>query len=309
MSTSFLVHLAQSQFGKSHYSQDIDALQKFHTASGTSFTSLDDLCYGLERLNKLKGLPYGGVAPISKPSLKPNLKKSTNMGFVAVVQDDTTSSYGTFKMHKESLVGTVNLSEDFIKQLHQMFKCVQCCSNDHTLLSCPLMKNWIIKKKNPHLDNFNDSTSQARQVGSVNSVMAENEVQLADTIVNDSLTSISEEDPDQCVDFISPVEFDLLEDPNSLDVMTISGQVSPYLSYKFPLGSVHSIFASQITSSNSHTNTGSTALILLVTAVVHDVCFHLRTVMFPTSPLRALMSSLQIKARFHVLVLALSCLL
>ncbi len=45
-----------------------------HTASGTSFKSLDDLCQGLERLDKLRGLPYGGAAPSSKITVpgKPN---------------------------------------------------------------------------------------------------------------------------------------------------------------------------------------------------------------------------------------------
>ncbi len=53
MSPSFLVFLAQSQLGKSRYSKDIEALQLSHTASGTSFTTLDDLCQGLERLDKI----------------------------------------------------------------------------------------------------------------------------------------------------------------------------------------------------------------------------------------------------------------
>jgi hypothetical protein len=64
MSPSFLVHLAQTQLRKSRYKDDIEALQMSHTASGTSFMSLADLCDGLERLDKLKGLLYGGAAPI-----------------------------------------------------------------------------------------------------------------------------------------------------------------------------------------------------------------------------------------------------
>lgn len=75
MSQSFLVHLAQSQLEKSRYRRDIDALQKSHTASETSFSSLDDICNGLERLDKLKGLPYGGAAPASKTPPKPVPKK------------------------------------------------------------------------------------------------------------------------------------------------------------------------------------------------------------------------------------------
>lgn len=62
MGNSFIVFLAQSQLGKSRYKADKTALQLSHMASGTSFTSLDDLCHGLECLDKMHGLPYGGAA-------------------------------------------------------------------------------------------------------------------------------------------------------------------------------------------------------------------------------------------------------
>jgi hypothetical protein len=65
------------------------------------------------------------------------------------------------------------------------------------------------------------------------------------------LPSISEESDASYDDHTSPVEFDLLEDPNSLGIMNISNQVSPYFSFKFPLGSVHSVFVSQFISSNN----------------------------------------------------------
>ncbi len=68
--------------GKSRYCQDIDALQKSHTASGTSFSSLGDICNGLERLDKLKGLPYGGAAPASKTPPKPLPKKSITLALL-----------------------------------------------------------------------------------------------------------------------------------------------------------------------------------------------------------------------------------
>jgi len=61
MSPSVLVYLAQSQLCKSRYQKDIESLQMSHTASGTSFKSLNDLCNGLEWLDKLRRLPYGGL--------------------------------------------------------------------------------------------------------------------------------------------------------------------------------------------------------------------------------------------------------
>jgi hypothetical protein len=60
MSTSFIVYLAKSQLSKSCYHKDIKSLQLSHMASGSSFKSLDDLCQGLEHIDKLHGLPYGG---------------------------------------------------------------------------------------------------------------------------------------------------------------------------------------------------------------------------------------------------------
>jgi hypothetical protein len=93
MSPSFLVYLAQSQLSKSRYKTDIESLQMSHTASGTSFKSLDDLCQGLEHLDKLRGLPYGGAAPSSKipvpgkpnPSGQQPPKRSTPVGFVSFI--------------------------------------------------------------------------------------------------------------------------------------------------------------------------------------------------------------------------------
>jgi hypothetical protein len=172
MSPSFLVFLAQSQLGKSRYAQNITALQMSHTASGTSFTSLDDLCLGLERLDKLRGLPYGGAAITPKIPSKPPPKKPTSspLGFVTAVQEGESPNQD-LTLHKESWVGAINLPEEKVKLLCQMFKCVQCHSNDHTLPSCPLMKNWIIKKK-PHQENIPDKSSQPTNVGGVNSVLA-----------------------------------------------------------------------------------------------------------------------------------------
>jgi hypothetical protein len=143
MSPSFLVFLAQSQLGKSCYAKDIMALQMSHTASGTSFSSLDDLCLGLECLDKLCGLPYGGAATSTKALPKPPPKKPTTspLGIVTAVQESDPPSPDGLEFHKDSWVGAINLPEDRIKLLCQMFKCAQCHTNDHTLPSCPLMKH------------------------------------------------------------------------------------------------------------------------------------------------------------------------
>jgi hypothetical protein len=66
---------------------------------GTSFHSLQDFFKGLECLDHIRGLPYGGAA-ISKPT--PKVKKpSSTHGMVASVQNsDVTSS--SLELYPES---------------------------------------------------------------------------------------------------------------------------------------------------------------------------------------------------------------
>jgi hypothetical protein len=68
-----------------------------------SFISLNDLSNGLEHLDKLKGLPCCGAAPISKSVSKPTPKKQNTVGFVAAAQDThTTNPDGDLEMLKDS---------------------------------------------------------------------------------------------------------------------------------------------------------------------------------------------------------------
>jgi hypothetical protein len=120
-------------------------------------------------------LPYGGAAPISKPTPpKPTPKKQNTAGFVTAIQDTSATLCGDFEMHKDSWVGAINFSEEFVKQFCQMFQCIQCHLNDHTLPSCPFMKNWSIKKK-PCTDQNSVQKSRSLSVGGVNSVLASDE--------------------------------------------------------------------------------------------------------------------------------------
>lgn len=107
MSSSLLIFLAQSQLAKSCYKKDIEAPQLSHTVSDTSFTALDDLCSGLECLDEMRGLPYGGVALSSsitdgapKTPNKPYNKNTMAAGMVAAAQD--TEDVQVIEMHKES---------------------------------------------------------------------------------------------------------------------------------------------------------------------------------------------------------------
>jgi hypothetical protein len=114
----------------------------------------------------LKITPNGKTSPVIPPSSK----KTTSAGFVAHVQD-VDSDTPPLDMHRDVGVAAINLSEDKVKLLCSMFKCVQCCSNEHTFPSCPFMKNWILKKKVKPDANSN-SKIQSKTIGGVNSVLA-----------------------------------------------------------------------------------------------------------------------------------------
>ena len=121
---------------KSRYKADIDTLQISNTANGTSFCSLFKLCNGLERLDRLQGLPYASQQP------------TKTLVIVASVTDASgTSSSSEYEMHQESWIGAINLTEEQGHKLWSMFQCPQCHSNSHTLPTCPLMKHWTITKK------------------------------------------------------------------------------------------------------------------------------------------------------------------
>lgn len=163
-------------------------------------------------------------------------------------QDQVPSIPDGLELHKESWVGAINLPEEQVKQICQMFKCTQCRTNDHTLPSCPLLKNWIIKRK-PRLDNNGNPDNHSKSVGGVNSVLAahitgnDTDGILSNNTASDPVTAAVFDDHQ---DTFGNVEFDLHEEPNSLDTMTTSEQVSAYSDLNIPLGSVHSALSSQV---------------------------------------------------------------
>jgi metal-dependent hydrolase (beta-lactamase superfamily II) len=55
-------------------------------ASGTSFRSLQDVFLGLEHLDHIRGLPYGGAASSKLPQ-KHYKKPSSSLGMVASIQE------------------------------------------------------------------------------------------------------------------------------------------------------------------------------------------------------------------------------
>jgi len=183
-----------------------------------------------------------------------------------VVTDSDVDSSSTLEMHKDAWVGAINLPEDQACLLRQMFKCVICHSNDHTLPCCPLMKNWVIKKKlRPDGNTTSDSDSQSKVVGGVNSVVAPREPFVAahptELSPSLSLSSIAEEpevsgevQDDFLKDHTGSVEFDRIANTTSLGLMDISETVTPYFAFKTPTGSVRSVVSSQAGSYSRHIN-------------------------------------------------------
>jgi hypothetical protein len=239
---------------------------------------LDDLCNGLEHLDKLRGLPYGGAAITAKtpPKIPQKNPTSTPLGIVTAVHDPDTKNHDGLEMHKDAWVGAINLPKDRVKLLRQMFKCAQCRSNGHTLPSCPLMKHWIIKRK-PRPDGNGDSDASSTPSGGVNSVIAptHNEQIIHDKPTeNIGLHPIPEEQSDSNDDTFAPVEFDLLEATNSLDVMTINGHVTPYTDLNIPLGSVHSVYSSQVTQDHTQSFNPSSLDVIIVKLLLHTNLLH-----------------------------------
>ena len=63
-----MVTLDSSQLAKSRYKKQIEPLNVSNAASGTSFSSIEELKQGLFRLDIIRGLPYGGAATKSSPT-------------------------------------------------------------------------------------------------------------------------------------------------------------------------------------------------------------------------------------------------
>ncbi len=256
MPESYLIHLAQSQLKKSRYGKDIEAIQISNTASGTSFWSLHDFFLGLERLDRLCGLPYGGAAisKVSNKIFKKPYLTTTSPGLVSSVQEDIGSP---LELHSEVWVGAINLDEEHVKILRSLFKCPLCRTNTHTFPSCPLLKNWVLKKK-----VWSDNGPDIFTTDAVRSALAtslENVQESQSSQSGGNLSSIPEESsPDE--DFDSDVEYDLLDGISSDN--DFSGAVYPYSVLKVPLGLVKSASASRLVSQDHNMDYSSFDVII-----------------------------------------------
>lgn len=76
-------------------------------AFGTFFSSLSDLCTGLECLDQLYGLPYGGAVILKPaPTFLPECQK--NLGMVTPDNDIVNLLLSLFDMHPDAWNDSIN---------------------------------------------------------------------------------------------------------------------------------------------------------------------------------------------------------
>jgi hypothetical protein len=102
-------------------------------------------------------------------------------------------------------------------------------------------------------DNTSDLDSHSLTIGSVNSVLVSSLQSLPmltfDQESDETLTPIIEEHGEVLSDdHFGTVGFDLFETAHSLEVLTTSGNVTPYNSLFIPMGSIPCVTSSQVTS-------------------------------------------------------------
>jgi len=192
---------------------------------------------GLQRLDRIRGLPYGGAAILKLPQ-KSFKKPSSPARMVASVQEGGDGTPKNFECHPESWIGAINLNEDHVKMLRSIFKCRQCRTNNHTFPSCPLWKHWVIKKK-VCIDTPQDATTTGAVCSAY--VQSQEEHITPTSFGAEVLDPVKETIED---DLSSNVEFDLLSDEDDQDVTSSSGTIYPYSDFKVPLGSVRSASSS-----------------------------------------------------------------
>jgi hypothetical protein len=104
MPEDLLVDIAMHRLENSRYKRDVEQLLISHTATGSSYNTLDALYDALLRLDRYRGLAYGSKKAAgfdNKDKHFPGRKfKGTNQGFVSAVTDnETEDGSSTFTFH------------------------------------------------------------------------------------------------------------------------------------------------------------------------------------------------------------------
>ena len=275
---AYLVQVAVAQLSKSRFAASIKQLQFFHTASKTSFTSLEDIKSGLTRLDTNRGLSTVAVVIPSPGGTKKPWRKSgsgTPEGLVSsVVQGDSPTSdteSGDTVLHSLPWIGGLELSAKQVQKIKSDFKCFLCRTQKHPWPMCPFLTKWEIKKKPEERPTRGrtsptgsaaavtgsgengSATTEVAPLGTANSVRFDTEaslVSLSSDVVDDNrfapLQTIEESDDESFAENVVPDYADVSELLSvDVDVTVSSGNDSFYSPDLLScLGSARSVSAS-----------------------------------------------------------------
>ena len=150
MPEDLLVDIAMHRLESSHYKRDVDQVQISHTATGSSYHTLDALYDALTRLDRYRGISYGSKRSETKPDPKRfgGKFKGGSQGLVSAVSDPDRDDGGfQFTFHKDSWIGAIDLEEKHVKHLRHIFRCALCRTNKHNFPQCPILtKTFSITK-------------------------------------------------------------------------------------------------------------------------------------------------------------------
>jgi hypothetical protein len=150
MPEDLLVDIAMHHLESSRYKRDVDQVQISHTATGSSYNTLDALYDALTHLERYRGISYGSKHSETKPDPRRfgGKFKGGSQGLVSAVSETDKDGGGSqFIFHKDSWIGAIDLEEKHVKHLRHIFRCALCRTNKHNFPQCPILtKTFLITK-------------------------------------------------------------------------------------------------------------------------------------------------------------------
>ncbi len=164
MPEDLLVDIAMHRLESSRYKRDVDQLLISHTATGSSYNTLDALYDALIRLDRYRGLAYGSKKTPGSENKDKRFTggkfKGTNQGLVSAVTDhDAEDGSSTFTFHKDAWIGAIELEEKHVKHLRHIFRCPLCRTNKHNFPQCPILSRTFSITKLPVDDKKGSASS------------------------------------------------------------------------------------------------------------------------------------------------------
>jgi hypothetical protein len=273
MPDDLLVDIVMHHLENSRYKCAVEQLLILHTATGSSYNTLDALYGATLHLDRYRGHAYGSKHNSSSDNkcFSGGNLKGTSQGLVSAVSDqDTEDGNGTstsnFTFHKDPWIGAVELEEKYVKHLHHIFWCPLCHTNKRNFPQCPILTCTFSITKLPVDDKKGLASSVATEDKDV-SPPGNNVGQVSSVTLPVEDSSISGNIDDDIVDdFQSMVLWRSPLMDTNIDVSSYFDSVLLY-----PVGSARAVHAtSSITSSSDFCpsdfsviiDSGATAMIM-----------------------------------------------